>query len=375
MPAASLLIAVLAISRPVIVFPLDARGVAVDTAERATTELKKTLASIPKTEVIDTKDVEKKLGVHLTEQARACEYDVFCLVEVGEILQSDQMIIGHVKRGAREPADADLELKLFVLDVAKAVVVDTLLWRVPGRAERGLEDAVAAATRKLFSAPSAELAVEISPPKAEIYAFGEALPRAKNGVVAMWPGTYHVVVRAEGYQPLETKIVVPATGRTTVKLELQPDLLYVEKSKTKTVSPFDKASRREGSGVSALEVPTDVKTDAPSSAFANPFAWSVSGVGVGLAIVGVVLASGAQSDYNALSADERYLITTPSSGTASAVRQDAISGYRTGSIIAASGAALAVGGLVWMLVDASTGDGRPKSAGQSGTVSFGGVTW
>jgi hypothetical protein len=374
-PAASLLIAVLAVSRPVIVFPLDARGVAVDTAERATEELKKTLSAIPRIEVIDTKDVEKRLGVHLTEQARACEYDVFCLVEVGEILQSDQMIIGHVKRGPRDSADSDLELKLFVLDVAKAVVIDTLLWRVPGRAERGLEDAVAAATRKLFSEPNAELVLEILPPKAEIYAFGEALPKAKNGVVAIWPGTYHVVVRADGFQPLETKIVVSASGRTTAKLELQPDLLYVEKSKTKTVSPFDKTSRREGSGVSALEVPTDVDVDTRPSAFANPFAWSATGVGLGLAVVGVVLASGAQNDYNALSGDERYLITTPSSGTASAVRQDAISGFRTGSIVAGAGAVVAVGGLVWMLIDATISDRAPSAVAEGGTLSFIGARW
>src|SRR5688572_3424521 len=86
-----------AIAKSVIVFPLDARGVSYDTASTATKWVLETVNSIPKMKVIEPKTVEAELGVKLTEQARACEYDVFCLVEVGEILEGDSMLIGHVR--------------------------------------------------------------------------------------------------------------------------------------------------------------------------------------------------------------------------------------------------------------------------------------
>jgi hypothetical protein len=372
---ASVILVSLAVARPVVVFPLDARGVAIDTADRATEQLKKTLGSIPKIEVIATPDVEKKLGVNLTEQARACEYDVFCLVEVGEILQSDQMIIGHVRRGPREPIDGDLELKLFVLDVSKAVVIDTLNWRVPGNKDHALEDAVDAATRKLFSPPSAQVTFELAPPNAEIIAYGDPFPKPKNGVLSFWPGTYHAVIKAEGYQAQELKIVIAPSGKTAIALQLQPDLLYVAKGRQKEVTPFDKASRREGSGVTALDVETDLATDTRPSSFANPWAWGLSGLGAAGVVVGFVVARGAQSDYNDYSKEERFLITTPSAATARMVRDDARASYRTGTIVAGTGAILALGGLAWMVIDSAISGKSPAASSSGGPRSFVEVKW
>src|SRR5262249_3980543 len=131
------------------------RGVARETADSATNVIKKTLIGTG-VDVIDTRDVEKKLGVHLTEQAHACEYDTFCLVEVGEIVGGERLVIGHVRRGGKEQKKDELELKLFVLDVAKATVVDTLLWRFPN-VPNALEEATRSATKKLLSPPDAKV--------------------------------------------------------------------------------------------------------------------------------------------------------------------------------------------------------------------------
>lgn len=373
---AGVLLLSLGIARPVVLFPLDARGVALDTAEHATALVKKTLLSIPKTEVIETKDVEKKLGVHLTEQARACEYDVFCLVEVGEILQSDLMVIGHVKRGAREPIDGELELKMFVLDVAKAVVIDTLVWKIPGGKDHALDDAVDAATRKLFSPASVAITFEVSPKNVEIVAYGDPWPKPKNGVLNFWPGTYHTVIRAEGYQAVEQKIIVPqGFEKWTLRLELQPDLLYTGKPKSKEVTPFDKASRREGSGVSALDVPTDVNRNTGSSPFLNPIAWGLTGTGVAGVVIGFFVARSAQGEYNDYAKEDRFLITTPSASTAKMVRDSAESRYTNGAIIAGAGAILAVGGVAWMLVESAVGDKPPPQVAASGGRAAFEVTW
>jgi hypothetical protein len=87
------------------------------------------------------------------------------------------------------------------------------------------------------------------------------------------------------------------------------------------------------------------------------------------------MARGAQSDYNNYSGMERFLITTPSASTASAVRDDARSAYRRGSFVAGAGAILALGGLAWMLVDSAI-TGKPPAAGSSGGArSFVEVEW
>jgi hypothetical protein len=350
----------------VVVFPLDGRGVARETAESATDAVKRTLVALKGVEVIETREVEKKLGVHLIEQAHACEYDTFCLVEVGEIVGGERMLIGHVRRGGKEQKKDELELKLFVLDVAKASVVDTLIWRVknvPG----ALEDAARAATKKLFAPPDATISLALTPPNAEISIFGELMPKPKAQPFPYWAGTYHVRISADGFVPQEVELEVPPGGPTTIAIELQPDLLYVAKPKDKAKSaPFDRASRREGSGVSAQEVGATAGSEVGGrrSAFANPIPWTVSGVGVAAFVVGVVLASGAQSDYNKLSGQERYTGATLPSSIAVSSRDDDRARFRTGAIVSTAGALAAAGGVAWMIVDSLVRDKAPATSDQ-----------
>ncbi|MCK6545969.1 hypothetical protein L6R52_08875 [Myxococcota bacterium] len=360
----ALLLPIEARAAAVVVFPLDGRGVAERTAGDATARLKATLRALRSVEVIETAAVEKRLGVHLTEQARACEYDVFCLVEVGEILGSERMIIGHVRKPPRAESPDELELKLFVLDVAKASVADVLLWRVPS-AGAALDDAVDAATRRLFSAPNAKLAFELSPANAEVTFYGDPVPRTLKGPLDYWSGVYHARIAADGFQPVTQRIVVEPGGPTTVKIELAPDLLWVAKPKdTKRANPFAQPSRREGSGVSAeeagaLPVATD---DDGSGGFANPIGWGLAGAGIAATVAGVIVSASAQSDYNSLSKQERYLPgVTLSAAQAIATRDDARSRYTIGSVVALSGGAIAASGLLWMIVDSATHGGKPSS--------------
>lgn len=379
----SVVAALLALSFPVdvyaaavVVFPLDGRGVAERTAGDATARLKATLRALRSVEVIETATVERRLGVQLTEQARACEYDVFCLVEVGEILGSERIIIGHVRKPPRAESPDELELKLFVLDVAKASVADVLLWRVSG-AGAALDEAVDAATRRLFSAPNAKLAFDLSPPNAEVTFYGDPVPKTLKGPLDYWSGVYLARITADGFQPLTQRIVVEAGGPTTVKLELQPDLLWVAKPKdTKKANPFAQTSRREGSGVSAEEAGAIVERvdEDGAGGFANPIAWGLAGAGAAATVAGIIVSAGAQSDYNSLSKQDRYLPgVTLSAEQAIASRDDARSRYRLGSIVAVSGAAVAVSGFLWMIVDSAMNGGKPASAVRLGAARLPGV--
>ncbi len=193
----------------VIVFPLDARGVSYDTASSATEWVLGTIRSIEGTEVIEPKTVEQEIGVKLTEQARACDYDVFCLVEVGEILQGDRMLIGHVRLVSGKEEEKH-ELKLIVLDVPKATIVEVLIWKIPTARPGGLEGAVRTATRRLFGKPDALVDFDLEPKDARLYFYGDPVQVPEDGsAMPYWSGTYLAVAEAEGYHPKELRVVIP----------------------------------------------------------------------------------------------------------------------------------------------------------------------
>lgn len=356
-----------ALARGVVVFPLDGRGVPRETADQVTEVVKSVLRTIRTVEVLDTASVEKRLGVQLTDQARACEYDTFCLVEVGEILKSERMLVGHVRRAGKEQAPDELELKLVVLDVAKASVVDVLLWRLPNR-DGAPADAARAATRRLFAAPDAKVIFDLTPPTAEVAFYGDPISRPKGQAFSYWSGAYYAHITADGHAPVDTRISIPEGGPTRIAIELEIDPLWVAKPKDKTKAlPFTQGSRREGSGVTAQEAGAETEAEVQlaqrGSPFANPIAWTVTGAGLAAAVVGAVIAHSAQSDYNAYSGQERYVArVTGSSSDASRARDDARSAYTRGAIIATAGAAVAAAGLAWMVIDAITRD-SPSARG------------
>ncbi|CAN0576105.1 unnamed protein product, partial [Laminaria digitata] len=82
----------------VVVFGLAPRGIDAATVKQGTDSMLETLRGLSGVQVIDPKTGKARLGVDLVEQARACEYDVFCLVEVGELLEGQQILIGHLSR-------------------------------------------------------------------------------------------------------------------------------------------------------------------------------------------------------------------------------------------------------------------------------------
>lgn len=351
----------------VVVFPLDARAVSEASAKAATDRVVATLRGIPDLKVIEPKSVEQKLGVNLTDQARACDYDVFCLVEVGEILQVERMLIGHVRRPEGKDVGG-LELKLIVLDVAKAVIGEVLIWRLPDNAIAGWQDAVEAASRRLFSPPDALVDLSLDPGNARLSFYGEPVQVPAAGQpLRFWSGTYYATLQSPGYHSLEVKVVIPANTRTRVPLSLEPDPLYVppdRQPKDKTTQPFARTSRREGSGVSAQDVAVKAPEaeDPVTAALSNPIPWVVAGGGAGLVVLGSVVMSGAQGNYNELSGQARYAPgMTATVDVAARAREDARSSYTLGSVLAFAGVAAVLGAGTWMVLSATLSDEAPPA--------------
>ncbi len=350
-------------ARPVVLFPLDARGVAMDTAQAGTSAALNGLKSLAGVEVIDPEVAERNLGIQLTQQARGCEYEVFCLVEVGELLGAATVLIGHVQRAAEGEA---LELKLVVLDVGKARITEVLVWRLlEGRT--ALSGAVATAVRRLFSAPDAQIIWELSPANARILVYGEPLDQG-TGALPYWSGRYHLRIEAEGYHPLE-RVVSLAPGENRVPFSLEPDPLYVPTRTAPKTGPFDRTSRREGSGVGAQEAGAQAQARPTTSGFAKPIPWLVVGAGAGATVLGAIFMSSAQGRYNEFSGQLRYTPgTTVTADVARREREDAQGAFRSGEIVLWSGVAVAVGALVWMVVDDLTAESEVVSKPKQGAT-------
>jgi hypothetical protein len=341
----------------VVVFPLDARGVEPGLTLEGTRAVLARLRRVRGVEVVDPETGKAELGVGLTQQARACEYDVFCLVEVGELLEAERVLIGHLSRPLPTDARADegLELKLIVLDVSRATITEVLLWRVPDLDPSALVDAARAAVSRLFAPKDVELIVALTPPEARISLYGEQLSLPEGGRVPFWSGVYHALVTAPGYQPERARIpVMPGEGPVRVAVTLEPDPLYVAEV-TGPVKVFEQDSRRLGSGASAQTVGAVPSPDeAPTPAYQSLPPWLVAGAGVGMVALGSVLMQGAQSRYNDRAAERRYISgETFTADVAIRERDENRTRYRAGSGVVLGGVGLLVGAGVWMLVDAA----------------------
>lgn len=363
----------------VVVFPLDARGVDASLTQEGTRTVLARLRRVRGLEVVDPETGQAELGVNLTKQARACEYDVFCLVEVGELLQAEQVLIGHLSRPLpTDPkADEGLEFKLIVLDVARAAITEVLLWRVPDLDPSALQEAARAAVSRLFAPKDAELMVELSPPDAELRIYGEQVNLPEAGTaMPYWSGVYHAVVSAPGYLSERLRIpVMRGDEPARVSVSLEPDPLYVAEAKG-PVKVFDKDSRRIGSGASAGTVgAVEVPPPAPRYAFQSVPPWLVAGAGVGLSALGAALMQSAQASYNTRAEERRFVAgETYGADVAIRVRDDSRLRYRAGSGTLIGGIGLVVGAGLWMVVDALLTEparvGEVRPAGQPGRAAL-----
>lgn len=343
----------------VVVVPLDAEGTrAFEAARVASGVMSTTLRELPELRVMESRAVSAELGVNLVEQVQLCRREVLCLVQIGDAVSADRMLLGEVSEN-----EGKRLLKLYVVDVTKAAMVDTLTWTV-STDDRMLEDAVRAAMRQLFGKPDARIVLQILPRDAQLELFGERVNLRYWEEIPFWSGVYYGRVSAKGHEARDVRIVLSPGGPTNVVIELVPDLLYVD--------PDARSRKRETDGKFMVVSADDAAAQAAAavarpSPLANPWAWGLIALGAGASAVGGVVVVGAQSDYNALSAEPRFLRgETTTAVEAVSARQDARDSFGMGSTIMVGGIVVGVAGVVWMLVDAAIASGPPAAAGAQG---------
>lgn len=348
---ASLLLSQVAVAAKVVVFGLDPRNVSAETTAQGAQRLLTTLAKLPGLTVIDPQTAKARLGVDLVQQARACEYDVFCLVELGELLDADKLLIGHLSRPAPTDPDADLglELRLMVLEVASASTVDVLLWRVQDLNSKALAQACDAGARRLFGPPDIKVQFVLTPPNAQLHLYGEPVELSPKGApIPYWSGTYDAIVRAEGYEPRQIRIRLKKGKATlTVPLELEQDPLWVGE-RTSKPELFDRPSRSSGLGTLNLETPAVPQP----SLLHRLLPWGLGGGGVFVSALGGFLMQQAQASYNTRAGEIRYQSTVTLPAAAAVKERDAAQGkHRIGSGLLVAGVVAIVGAGVWLLLD------------------------
>ncbi|MCB9654359.1 MAG: hypothetical protein H6729_09555 [Deltaproteobacteria bacterium] len=386
----------------VVLAPLEPHSVTFEDARAVSRRMAKAISSSG-VEVFGPNKTRQAFDIDLSEHVRACAGDVFCLTELGSVLEAERVVFGRLtarsvaedsrdsrdSRGDRREERFAYELRLSALDVRRAKVVETLVWRVDAsRDEEGLDAKVlemaAAAAHRLACPPDLRIAFVVEPSDAVVRVYGERFKVPKDARdFAYWSGEYLVSFERRGYVAQTLSLSLRRSGivrRVDVALDVDP--LFTEGRPEKPVEPFSETSRRSGSGISSLDVARMSSSGSPSSSpshEASAYPWVVTAVGVGMVTAGLVLAANAQADYNAVAEDVRFLPgVTSSAEAARSVRSDALSTVRAGSVVAFVGVAAVVGGLLWLAGDegwfATSGDEAVSPAGRRRVDGeFGGV--
>jgi hypothetical protein len=324
----------------VVVLPIETKGGKNSQQKVYTSYVMKALAGVGGIQALEARAVSK--GFDAASQAAQCGTDVFCLVQIGEAVEADRLIIGHVRR---DPGKLD-ELRLSLVDVVKSSMIDTLKWDVPPR-EGAMEEAVYAGTRHLIIKPDVRIAIDLEPKDALITLYGERVGSPPYPPeLPYWSGVYYGRITREGYEPKEVRIDILPKQTTRVAIELDQDPLYVR------VAPTDPDRGRRTEPRPPPRTGGTVETaPSPPSPLANPYAWGIVAVGVGGTVAGGMIMKSAQDSYNQASGEARYLGATRPSSTAIKLRDDARNNFSLGAKLTAGGAIVAAGGLIWMLYD------------------------
>lgn len=323
----------------VLLIPLEDRGDAVGPGAEATRAAQRALRGAGV-------EVRSARRLDLLEQARGCDYDVFCLVEVARLLEAERVLVGDVTgQGGR------WNLRLIALDVERAVLQDTVAMAMEAKTEV-VRAAAAVAAQRLAAPPSVPVRLRIEPPGARVETFGETLVVPPDGRLRLWPGRWRFELTAEGWSPSSTWIdLQPAAKEREIHLSMQPDPLAVRPAPAPfEEEPFGRPSRRHGSGVGVDEAGRIPASPPPPSRFARPLPWVTMGIGVLAAIGGAALMVDASGRYETLAQEPRFVPAGTSAETAGSERDDLRSRYVAGSITALSGAVLAAGGLGWLML-------------------------
>lgn len=343
-----------------VVFPFDAREFNPFRAKEAEQEFMASIRRIPGLEVIESEVLARELGADLSSEARACNNDVLCLVQLGEILGAERLVLPRLREGDR---DSDV-LQIVVVDVRAAKLRDSLTWEIPSQLGM-FSSAMSSAPRHLFGIPDARLQVQVEPKDARLFVFGEEVGAPPyTAELAFWSGSYVATMERRGYAKKSFRLDVKASGVTQVQITLEADPLFVEDTPEGRAVKVRGGERASDGSRSAGGQSTKTEAPRPMSpavkALLNPWAWSLvaaGGLGVG---VGGAMMAGAQGDYNTLSEQTRFSGRTTDVGTARDLRDDASGSYQTGSIILLGGLAAAGGGLTWLILSSALAKPEPN---------------
>jgi len=330
----------------IVVFPVEAVAASPALAEEATRRVGAALEKTPGNRVLGPEAVRAKLGLDLGAQAAACASDVLCLVQIGEVLEAARLVTGQLKG----ESDGRHVLRLSIIDVASAALADSERFEAPAR-EGAVLAAIDVAARQMFSEPDATVIFDVYPEDARFELFGVAPTRPRGGTpTPFWSGVYFGRAVRTGYHPLDVKITVAPGGPARIRVELEPDPLWVDP---------DRAAREAQLGDRPY-TPRPPPPPAPS-AFANWWAWATVAAGAAAGATGAFLMTDAQGGYNDLAAEQRFTLDrTQTSFAAIDAREAARDEYALGRTVGLAGAGVAAVGLTWMIIDALvSGPPRP----------------
>ncbi len=329
----------------VVVLPVRVEGVVEESPAHLLRALRETLRGLPGVKLVEAEDAKALLGAPLAERVNACAFELYCLVELGDILEADRMISPVVLAGVSAGAFDPQTLRFKIIDVPAVKFGATLKWQISAGSQTVIRHAVWAAMRRLFLPPDTRVRWVLSPEGAELRVYGEPVAVQAGKPMPFWSGVYEVEAEANGYESSVQQIeVLPGNTVREVSVRLRRVV----------ATPAPAGLLGHGLGAQSSGAPPE---PTGPSLFIRTVPWIVAGGAMAVGAGGVFLMKSAQDDYNAVAQEMRFGPDAVRASAASDARDSAKSKHRLGSVVAVSSFVIAGGVFVYILLDHLLADG------------------
>lgn len=178
-------------------------------------------------------------SINLTEYRDRCADENLCLVQIGQLVDAESVIVVKVRRGV---SGTD-SLNLRVIETLSGKVLKQIAWDVePGF--RAFRRALVAGLKQLLYAPDASIVFEVVPKKTTVRLYGKVVkPVESEQPVPLWSGDYFLTAEAPGYETTTRWLTVESGTFQRESIRLKPNSALIAEQSSGYIPRVDNSRK------------------------------------------------------------------------------------------------------------------------------------
>jgi|GEM_PF-5891040 len=278
-------------------------------------------------------EIEK--SINLTEYRDRCAGENLCLVQIGQLVDAESVIVIKARRGI---SGLD-SLSLRAIETSSGKVLKKIAWEVES-GSRAFNRALHVGLRQLLYEPDASVVFEVSPKRTTVSLYGKPVKMAGPGSsVPLWSGEYALKAEAPGYET------------TTRWLNVEPGSFQRESVRLKANSAL---IAEQSSGYLPRPKLSQEVRKIDKSPLSKLLAWGLFAGGAISLGGGSLFMYSANQSFVELAGQSRNFSGNDnllSAQEATSVRDELSSDYDSGRYIAIAGGVALFASTIWILIE------------------------